>query len=158
MMTLLRACSSLPALHDKPEHTMTPTTPLIPIRARRSPVPFTSLQHLFHPIQTRHDLLPEGREHNFTTCTTLELHEIARSARRRGEEVVYRLVIYLEVRAPEEVFARRCAADEGEYVFHCARDDPGLVVIPTQSECFPGRGLSVCEDDGIEAIHCGVNV
>ena len=52
----------LPTLNDESKDTMDPRAPLIPIRARRPPIPVPTLKHLLHALQAGDNLLPQGRE------------------------------------------------------------------------------------------------
>lgn len=54
--------STLPTFDDNTEDTMTPTTPLVPIRARCPPVRVTSLQDLLDTGEICHDFFSEWRE------------------------------------------------------------------------------------------------
>ena len=91
---------------------MTPRAPLIPIRTRRPPIPFSPLQHLLHPFQTSDHFFSEGVEY------AVPDDQDRRRGWGGGEEVVDAFVVYFNVGAAEKVFARGCSANVGEYIFH----------------------------------------
>lgn len=127
---LIRAAPALPALDDHAEHTMTAAAALVPVRAGRAPVALAAMQHFAHRLQARDDLLAERRE-NHVIARALDLHRLRDGGGRRREEVVDSLVVDFEVRAPQEVLARRRAPDAREDVLHRARDDTWLVFVAT---------------------------
>jgi len=56
------SASTLSTFDDDTKGTMTPTTPFIPIRARRPSIRVTSFQDLLDAGEIGHDFLSEGRE------------------------------------------------------------------------------------------------
>ena len=79
-------------------------------------------------LQARHYFLTEGCQDD-VGAGALNLHRLRDGRGRRREQVVDRLVVDLEVRAPQEVLARGRAPDAREDVLHCARDDARLVFV-----------------------------
>ena len=53
------AAPSFATLDDQAEHTMTPTTPLIPVCTCGAPVALASLEDLVHTLQARHHFLSQ---------------------------------------------------------------------------------------------------
>ena len=93
---VIAPAASFPALNHEAEHAVTATTALVPVRARRAPVAFSTLQNLMHALQARHDLLAEGREDD-VCAGTLDLHGLGDRGRGWREEVVDVLVVNFEV-------------------------------------------------------------
>ena len=54
---------------------MTPTTPLVPVRARRAAVALAALEDLAHGLEARDDLLAEWREDD-VVARALDLHRL----------------------------------------------------------------------------------
>lgn len=158
ILFILRPTSPLATLDDKSEDRVTPTTPVIPVRTRRPPVPLPTLQHLLDAFQTDDHFLAERGKYNITTTPTLDLHRVGGGHGGWRQQVVDILVVDFEIRAPEEILPRGRAFDKRKHVLHGAGDDAGLVVVAAEGEGFARGGLSVGEDDGIEAVHGGVHM
>lgn len=66
----------LPRLDDKSEDTMTPTTPLVPVRARRPAVCLSALQDVSDAFEGSDDLFAERCEDDVPASRTLDLHGV----------------------------------------------------------------------------------
>ena len=105
---------------------MTPRTPLIPICARRPPIPIPPLQYLFHALQARDHFFPKGSEDPVADY----LDGLGGVGGGGCEEVVDGFVVDFEVGTAEKVFARGGTADVGENIFHRARNYTRLLLVP----------------------------
>lgn len=148
---------------------MTPTTPLVPIRARSPPVPLSTQQHLFDSLQTGHHFLSKRGKDNIG-ARTVNLDRLSCAGGWRRKEVVNVLVVDFEVGAAKKVFACWGLADVPEDIFHGSGYNTGLVfftglhihetfvylpmrAFTHQCEGFTTGRLTVSKYDGVVAIH-----
>lgn len=67
-------------------------------------------------------------------------------------------VVDFEVRTSQQIFSGRCPADERKDIFHRAGDDTRFVGVACEGVRLPRGGLPVREDDGVVALHGGLDV
>lgn len=115
----------------------------------------SAFEHFVDAFEAGNHFLPQRGENDVVADSALNTDC---STAHWSKEVMYGLVVDLEVRASEEIFSGFRALDMTEDILHRAWDDTRLVVVSGKCVCLARGGLAISEDDCVVALHSGGNM